>query len=79
MQNSKITNSNTLPNEVKVNLNVLSSLMLNRIGGHVDGTDIVAIHQCSAPERRVQFVKKLAQPGGLCNSIGHRAIFGFST
>jgi hypothetical protein len=53
MQNSKITNSNTLPNEVKVNLNVLSSLMLNRIGGHVDGTDIVAIHQCSALERRV--------------------------
>jgi hypothetical protein len=48
MQNTKITDSNSLPDEVKINLNMLSSLMLNWIGGHVDGTDVVTIHQCGA-------------------------------
>ena len=48
MQNTKITNSNSLPDEVKINLNMLSSLMLNWIGGHVDDTDVVTIHQCGA-------------------------------
>ena len=51
MQNTKITNDDSLPDEVKINLNVLGSLMLYRIGGHVDDTDVVAIHQCGAPER----------------------------
>jgi len=46
MQNTKIIDSNSLPDEVKINLNMLSSLMLNWIGGHVDGTDVVTIHQC---------------------------------
>ena len=54
MQNTKITNGDSLPDEVKINLNVLGSLMLYRVGGHVDGTDVVAIHQCGAPERAMQ-------------------------
>ena len=54
MQNTKITNGDALSDEVKINLNVLGSLMLNRVGGHVDGTDVVAIHQCGAPERGMQ-------------------------
>jgi hypothetical protein len=54
MQNTKITNGDSLPYEVKVDLNVLGSLMLNQIGGHVDNTDVIAIHQCGAPKRSVQ-------------------------
>ena len=79
MQNTKITNGDSLPNEVKIDLNVLGSLMLNRVGGHVDSTNVVTIHQCGAPKRGMQLEKELAQPGSLCNSIGHRAILGFST
>jgi hypothetical protein len=60
MQNTKITNSNSLPNEVKINLNMLSSLMLNWVGGHVDGTDVVAIYQCGAPQGGMQLQEKLA-------------------
>ena len=54
MQNTKITNGDSLPDEVKIDLNVLGALMLNRVGGHVDGTDVVAIHQCGMPERGMQ-------------------------
>ena len=79
MQNPKITNSNSLSDEVKINLNMLGTLMLYRVGGHVDGTDIVAIYQCGTPERGVQLQEKLVQPSGLCNSIGHHAILSFCT
>jgi hypothetical protein len=59
MQNTKIANGDSLPDEVKIDLNVLGSLMLNRVGDHVDNTDVVAIHQCGAPERGMQLHKKL--------------------
>jgi hypothetical protein len=49
MQHSNITDDISPSDEVKINLNMLSTLMLDRIGGHVDCTDIVAIYQYSAP------------------------------
>jgi hypothetical protein len=52
MQHSNITDGNSLLEEVKINLNMLSTLMLDWIGGHVDCTDIVAIYQCGAPGGR---------------------------
>jgi hypothetical protein len=79
MQNPNVTNSNSLSDEVEINLNMLGTLMLYRIGGHVDCTDIVAIYQCCALEGGVKLQKKLAQPSGLCNSICHCAILGFCT
>ena len=79
MQNTKITDGDSLPNEVKINLNVLGVLMLHRVGGHVDDTDVITVDQCGAPKRGMQLREKLAQPGRLCNSISNRAILGFST
>jgi len=43
MQDMNITSSNLLPNEMEVNLDVLGALMLNRVGGHVDGANVVTI------------------------------------
>ena len=40
MKDTKITNGNPLPDEVEVNLNVLGPLMLHRVAGHVDSTDV---------------------------------------
>ena len=79
MQDTKSTNCNSLSDEVKVDLDVFGALMLNWIGGHVDDTDVVIVHQCGAAKRGVQLLVKLTQPGGLGNSISHRAIFGFNT
>ena len=74
MHDADITNSNTLPHEVKINLNVLGALMLSWVGGHVDGADIVAIDQRSAPSRYMELKKKLG-----CNAIGHGAVLSFGT
>jgi len=51
MLDSQITNGDSLSNEVKINLDVLGALMLHWIGGHVDSTDVVAVHQCGAPKK----------------------------
>jgi hypothetical protein len=75
LQDTKI---NSLPDEVKIDLNVFSVLMLNWVRGHVDNTGVVAKHHCGASERGVQLLEKLTEPGGLDHSIGHRAILGFS-
>ena len=45
MENSNMTEGDTLPNKVEINLNVLCALMLDRVGGEVDNTDVVAINQ----------------------------------
>jgi hypothetical protein len=48
MEYPDITNSNTLPNEVEIDLNMLGALMLNGVGGHVDSADVVALDQGGA-------------------------------
>lgn len=40
-----ITHGDTLPNKVKINLDVFGVLMLNRVGGYVDPANIVTIDQ----------------------------------
>jgi hypothetical protein len=34
-----------LTDNVEINLNMLSALMLNRVGGEIDSTDVVAVDQ----------------------------------
>jgi hypothetical protein len=53
MKNTDGADRDTFPNEVKVDLNMLGTLMLHRVGGEVDGTDIVAVDQCSPRRRRM--------------------------
>ena len=79
MEDTYITKGNPFPNEVEIDLNVLGALMLNRVGGHVDGADVVAVDQRSAPRRCMKLNEKLVQPSGFCNTISHCAILNFST
>jgi hypothetical protein len=42
VKNSNATEGNLLMNEVDVQLNVLGALMMNGVGGEVDGRHVVA-------------------------------------
>ena len=59
---------------MQVDLYVLGALMLDRVGRHVDGADVVTIDQDGSTERSMKFLEKLAQPRSLCNSIGNSAL-----
>jgi hypothetical protein len=45
VEDTNIPDGNTLVDKVKINLNMLGALMLNGVGGEVDGTDVVAVDQ----------------------------------
>ena len=62
MHDADITNSNTLPHEVKIDLNVLGVLMLDRVGGYVDSADVVTIDQRGALRSSMELKEKLTQP-----------------
>ena len=79
MKNTNITNGDPFADEVEMNLDMLGSLMLNRIGGHVDGADVVTIHQRSSAKRGMKLLKQLAQPSSLSDTVGHGAILSLGT
>jgi hypothetical protein len=45
VEDTNVSNSNTLADKVKINLNMLGALVLNGVGGEVDGTDVIAVDQ----------------------------------
>jgi hypothetical protein len=54
MENPNIANSHSVTNEVQVNLHMLRSLMLNRVGREVHGADVVAVDERALGERAVK-------------------------
>jgi hypothetical protein len=53
MQNTNFPNGDLVTDEVEINLDMLSMLMLNGVGRQVDGTDIVTIDKCVVGQREV--------------------------
>jgi hypothetical protein len=45
MQDTDITNGNTFPDEVEVDLDMLHTLVLNGVGGEVDDTDVITVDE----------------------------------
>jgi hypothetical protein len=59
MKYTDITNSNTLPNKMEINLDMLGALMLDGVGGHVDRADVVTIDQSGFAKWRMKLKEKL--------------------
>ena len=57
MQDTNITNGDTLSDEVEINLDMLRTLMLNRVRGEINHTDIVTIDNSRTLERRMEFLQ----------------------
>jgi hypothetical protein len=53
MKNMDIPNGDLIAKKAKINLNILGTLALNRIRGHVDDTNIVTIDQAATSQRRM--------------------------
>ena len=59
MENTDNTNGYPFPDEVEVDLHVFSTLMLNRVGGEVDGADVVAVDEAGRVEGLIQLLQQL--------------------
>jgi hypothetical protein len=62
MEDTNVPDGNTLADKVKINLNMLGALVLNGVGGEVDGADVVAVDQSGPRQGAVQLHKQLSKP-----------------
>jgi hypothetical protein len=70
----------TITHEVQVNLHMLRSLVLNRVGGHIHGTHILSqIHNGSSRWWMMEFLQELAKPTRLGYVVCNNAIFSLRT
>jgi hypothetical protein len=75
----KNTNNSTgdpFADEVKVDLDMLRALVLDEVGGQVDGADIVAEDQGARGQRTLELVEQLTEPSRLSHAVGHGAVLG---
>jgi hypothetical protein len=57
MQDANNSKGHLFSDEVKINLNVFGTLMLNGVGGHIDGVDVVTVNQSGLAQGCLQLSK----------------------
>jgi hypothetical protein len=55
-----IIDGNGFPNEVEVDLDMLGVLMLNAVGGEVDGADVVTIDESALRQWGMELLEELS-------------------
>ena len=78
MKNMNFSQGNLLADEMDVNLNILRSSMMDRIGYHIDNINIVTINEHSLGEGNMKLVW-LSHPTTFSNSMGNGPILSLST
>jgi hypothetical protein len=71
-----LTKCHSITNEVKIDLDVLGALVLNRVCGHVDDAKFVTKHDGGPRERSMKFLQELAEPSGLSDGVGDGVVLG---
>jgi hypothetical protein len=75
---TNVPDGNALTDKVNINLKMLSALMLNEVGGEVDGADVVTIDQSGPRQGAVQLHKQLMKLTRLCHTVGYDAVLRLS-
>jgi hypothetical protein len=57
VQDADITDGHAFPHKVEVDLDMLHALVLNGVGGGVDGTNIVTVDEGALCQRSVELLK----------------------
>jgi hypothetical protein len=57
VQDADITDGYAFPHKVEVDFNMLRMLVLNGVGGEVDGADVVTVDESAFRQRSVELLK----------------------
>jgi hypothetical protein len=79
VQDVDITDDHAFLHKVEVDLDMLHALVLNGLGGEVDGVDVVVVDEGALRQRSMELLKELPQPAGLHHAIGHGLALSLST
>ena len=74
MEDPDAPKSHLLTNEVYIELNMLRSTMVDRVGGEVDGGDVVVVDERGLVNITKQLLEQLTYPRALGHGVGHGAI-----
>jgi hypothetical protein len=78
VEDTNVPDGNVLADEVEINLNMLGALVLDGVGGEVDGVDVVAVDQSGPRQGVVQLHEQLTKPAHLRHVVGHGAVLCLS-
>ena len=79
MEYPNIADGDAISDEVEIDLHMLGPLVLHRVGGEVDGADIVAVDQRAPGEGTVELGEELAEPRSLRHAVGHGTVLRLDT
>lgn len=71
LQNAELSESNTFPDEVNVQLHVLSPTMVNWILRQINSRYIVVVDHRGLVDLDVELSKQVAQPTAFCSRVRH--------
>jgi hypothetical protein len=74
VQDADINDGNAFPYEVEVDLDMLCVLVLNGVGGEVDGADVVTVDESALRQRSMELLEELSEPTSFSYAVGHGAI-----
>jgi hypothetical protein len=74
VQYADIADGNTFPDEVEVDLDMLSALMLNRVGGEIDDADVITVDESALRQRGMELLEELSEPTSFRHAVGHGAV-----
>jgi hypothetical protein len=76
VKNANNSTCDLFADEVKIDLNMLRALVLDGVGGEVDGTDVVTEDQSARGQQAVELVEQLTEPSRFSHAVGHDAVLG---
>jgi hypothetical protein len=71
MEDANISTGDPLADKVKIDLDMLRALVLDGVGGEVDGADVVAENEGAPGQRTVELLEQLTKPGRLSHVVRH--------
>jgi hypothetical protein len=74
VQDANITDGNAFSDEVKVDLDMLCTLVLNEVGEEVDSADIIAVDKSALRQQSMELLEELPEPTGFSHAIGNNVI-----
>lgn len=74
MENPNLTKSHLFADEMNVDLDVFCSLVVDGIGRHVDGADVVAEDNSGGGQLDVELLEQLSKPAALGHNVSHSSI-----
>lgn len=79
MKSTHLTCGYFVSDKVQINLHMLCTLMMDRVGWHIHNTNVITVNNSSFGRHIVKLEKKIMNPTCFSHTICNTHVFGFDT